>query len=134
MKKLILAAAFLLFAAPLFGQAATHSVTLTWTPVAVPATTTYGYNVYRSTASGAETIISPTTTPNGVTCTATLCTYVDQGSTTNVLAEGTTYFYYVRTVDLTSHAMSAPSTEVSGLIPITIVIPPSPNPITIVIK
>jgi hypothetical protein len=133
MKKLFLVFAFLLFVNVAHAQAAFHTVTLTWTP---STSTNVGYNVYRSTTAGSysTTPISPLTSPNGVSCTATLCTYVDQGSATNILTEGTTYFYVVKAVDLTTKGLSANSNEASGLIPIVIVIPNPPANLKITIQ
>lgn len=128
MRKLWLIA-LLLFAGPAFAQG--HSVTLTWTPSTTVTTDTLGYNVLRSTSSGTEVVISPLTSPNGVTCTATLCTYVDSSST---LTAGQTYFYVVETVDTNTKQISGPSNEVSTMIPITVVIPNPPTNLKITIS
>ena len=122
--KLILAVVALFLTIPAFAQGAAHSVTLTWTPSTTVTTDTLGYNVLSSTSSGTEAVISPLTSPNGVTCTSTLCTYVDSRAT---LTAGTTYFYEVETVDTTTKAISGPSNEVSTMIPVTIVIPTPAN-------
>jgi len=140
MKTKIAVLAAMLIAGSAFGQTTTHSVTLTWTPTTSTAST-YGYNVYRGTATGAEaaTPISPLTSPNGVTCTATLCTYVDSAATdattAPALVAGTTYYYYVKTVDLSNTTNISPaSNEASAMIPIVVTIPNPPTNLKITIS
>lgn len=80
-----------------------HSVTLTW--VASTSANVAGYNVYRGTISG-----GPYATKVNPSLIAGL-TYTD----TAVLA-GQTYYYVAKAVD-TSGAESAPSTQVTAVIP-----------------
>ena len=78
-----------------------HTVTLNWN-ASTGATT---YNVYRGTATGAETLYASGLTPT---------TYTDP-----TVTNGTTYFYYVTAVG--TGGESAASLEVSAQIPM----PPS---------
>lgn len=124
--RIILAVAALLLAAPAFAQGASHSVVLTWTASTTPGV---GYVVLRGTQSLAENV-TLTSTPVAVGCSGATCTYTDTAN----LVEGTTYFYLVRAVNTTTGSTSPNSNEVSGLIPIVIVIPSAPNGLTITIK
>jgi hypothetical protein len=76
--------------------AGNNQVTLTWTAV----TGATGYNVYRGTSSGAETLLSTGTNVSGATFTD------------NSAANGTQYFYYVTA--LNGSLQSGPSSEVSA--------------------
>lgn len=108
MKKLF--AVMLLLAASAFAQAATHSVTLTWTdPNSTASTDTY--NEFRATGAcpvggGLGTLSftqlnsSPTTTQS----------YVD-----GTVAAATTYCYYV--VAVNGSSSSAPSVTAQGAVP-----------------
>ena len=100
MKKLL--PLLLLLALPVLAATPTHTVSLVWN-VDTGATT---YNVYRGTASGAETLYA-----SGLTSPA----YTDQ-----TVTNGTTYFYYVTAVG--TGGESAGSPEVSAQIPT----PPNP--------
>lgn len=124
--KIILAVAALLLAAPAFAQGASHSVVLTWTASTTPGV---GYVVLRGTQSLAENV-TLTSAPVAVGCSGATCTYTDTAN----LVEGTTYFYLVRAVNMTTQATSVNSNEVSGLIPIVIVIPSAPGGLKITIQ
>jgi fibronectin type 3 domain-containing protein len=86
----------------------THTVTLNWN--AVTGATTY--NIYRGTATGAETLYA-----SGVA----VATYTDP-----TVTNGTTYFYEVTAVG--TGGESAPSAEVSAQIPVP---PSAPTGLTI---
>ena len=145
-KKLLLIA--LLFASPLFSQqrkagyddmhsparvyylrrgATAHNVVLTWTPSTTPGV---GYNIYRGTASGQESTTSLTAGPTAVNCAGVTCTYTDVAG----LVEGTTYFYIVKAVSMTTNGLSVASNESSGMIPIVLTIPAAPNGLKITIQ
>lgn len=124
--KIILAVAALLLAAPAFAQGASHSVVLTWTASTTPGV---GYVVLRGTQSLAENV-TLTNAPVAVGCSGATCTYTDTAN----LVEGTTYFYLVRAVNMTTQATSVNSNEVSGMIPIVIVIPSAPGGLKITIQ
>ena len=127
MKRTILAVVVFLLATPLFAQSATHSVTLTWNP---SPTAGVGYMIFRGTTSGQESTTSLTAGPTAVGCSGATCTYTDAQN----LVEGTTYFYTVKAISMTTNALSVASNEASGLIPIVITIPSAPNGLTITIK
>jgi len=77
-------------------SAGNNQVNLTWTAV----TGATGYNVYRGTSSGAETLLSARTNVSGTTFTD------------NTAANGTQYFYYVTA--LNGSLQSGKSSEVSA--------------------
>lgn len=128
--RIILAVAALLLAAPAFAQGASHSVVLTWTASTTPGV---GYVVLRGTQSLAENV-TLTSAPVAVGCSGATCTFTDLGTTANPLVEGTVYFYLVRAVNMTTQATSVNSNEVSGMIPIVIVIPSAPGGLKITIQ
>jgi len=93
MKQLILA--LLLFASLATAQTF-HSVTVTWAPGAGGDPPT-SFGVLRGTTSGGES-----TTPIGTVpfvTGQTSYTYTDQGSATNVLMGGATYFYEIEAIN-----------------------------------
>lgn len=96
-----------------------HSVTITFTPsTSTPSGPAgLGYNLYRGTTSGGESSTPLNTTP--FACSAN-CQFINSQN----LVEGTTYFYYIKTIDITSSKLSPPSNEVSGTIPNTNIAPP----------
>jgi len=122
-KKLLLVLLF--FTASAFAQS--HNIILTWT---ASTTSGVGYNIYRGTAAGQESNISQTASPTGVNCSGATCTYTD---TANLVA-GTTYYYFVRTINMISNAQSTPSNEASGMIPIVITLPNPPTNLKITIS
>jgi hypothetical protein len=126
MKRLLIIA-FFVCVTPLFAQSASHSVALTWT---ASTTTNVGYMIFRGTAAGQESTTSLTAGPTAVNCSGATCTYTDVAG----LIEGTTYFYTVKAVNMTTNALSVASNEVSGMIPIVITIPNPPSGLTIIIK
>jgi hypothetical protein len=83
-----------------------------------------GYNLYRGTVAGGET-----TTP--VNATLYVCTTACQFTTTLNIVKGITYFYNIKAVDLTTGAMSPPSSEVTGVLPIIVTVPTSPSGVTL---
>ena len=120
MKRTIFAVAFLLFAAPLFGQTGTATISFT-ASVTQPASN-IGYNIYRGTTSNGEVIVSPLVSPNGVTCVGTACTYTDKGPFT----PGVKYYWYVKAITLDTHVLSSASNEYSLVYPVTPVPPAAP--------
>jgi fibronectin type 3 domain-containing protein len=79
-----------------------HSVLLKWSPPpSEPDSTVVGYNIYRSLPDGSFGFLAHVSAP----------TYVD----TKVI-RGTTYYYYIKTVDASSHE-SPPSNDISVKIP-----------------
>ena len=83
------------------GQPCPHSVTLTWAAAATPNVT---YNVYRSTTTGTGYVKLNTSPISGLSYTDT------------TVANGTTYYYVVRSVSSTG-IESVNSNEVSAVIP-----------------
>jgi fibronectin type 3 domain-containing protein len=94
-----------------------HSVTLSWTPSS--STQRLSYRVYRSTAVGQELNQTPLATGVGMGNGGgtTPVTYTD----TTVIG-GTTYYYEVVAVDAANGAVSLPSNEATGKVPLA---PPS---------
>jgi hypothetical protein len=86
------------------------SVTLGWNPMLSPSSQTIdSYNVYRSTASGAENYSSPLAT--GVSATT-------NSFTDNSVSPLSTYFYVVRPViGGKEYATTDPDTEIKMMIP-----------------
>jgi hypothetical protein len=126
MKKLLLL--LTLLSAPAFAFAQTfHSVTLTW-PAGAGGGTVTSFGVLRGTTSGGESS-TPIGTVAFVSGQATY-SYVDQGSATNVLTEGSTYFYEI--VATGPGGTSAPSAETS--VTITFSAPAVPGKPTAVVK
>jgi fibronectin type 3 domain-containing protein len=79
-----------------------HSVLLKWSPPAPkPDSTVVGYNIYRSLPDGSFGFLAYVVAP----------TYVDTKVT-----RGTTYYYYVKTVDAAGHE-SPPSNNTSVKVP-----------------
>jgi fibronectin type 3 domain-containing protein len=79
-----------------------HSVLLKWSPPAPkPDSTVVGYNVYRSLPDGSFGFLASVIAP----------TYVD-----TKVSSGTTYYYYVKTVDAAGHE-SPPSNNTSAKVP-----------------
>lgn len=122
--KLLLA---LLLFAGLAAAQTFHSVTLTWTEPAGGATVT-SFNVLRGTTSGGESA-TPIGTVAFVTGQASY-TYIDQGSATNLLTEGSTYYYEVTATG--PGGTSAPSPEATALIPFSV--PAIPSKPTVLVK
>lgn len=92
---------------------------------ATAAANATSYNVYRSTATGGCSTV-PATVPAGCTKIAsggTTPSYLDNSTATNVLTEGTTYFYVETSVN--SAGESGPSNEASAKIPVTLSAPPA---------
>jgi hypothetical protein len=105
-----------------FSATTPHVATLTWT---ASTTSGVGYNVYRSTTTGAEAPPALNgTTPVAVSCSGATCTYADSAN----LVEGTTYFWVVRAVVTNSGGTteSVNSNEVSATVPTTPPAPPNP--------
>ena len=124
--KLLLA--FILFAGALAAQTF-HSVTVTWPPGAgTTSANTTSFGILRGTTSGGEssTAIGSVAFVTGQAS----YTYIDQGSATNVLTEGLTYFYEI--VAIGPGGTSAPSPETSATIPFSL--PPVPGKPTAVAK
>ena len=131
MKKLfpLIGLILLFWAAPLCAQTP-HSITVGFTPTTTVSKGPKGfaYNLYEGTTAGGESSTPVNSTP--YQCTAN-CQFI----TTANLVEGTTYYLYIKTVDLDNPPnMSPASAEVSGMIPIVISIPAAPNGLTITIK
>jgi fibronectin type 3 domain-containing protein len=85
-------------------QPTTYSVSLTWSP---STSSVVGYNVYRGTSPGGESLTSPINGPSLVGG--------ESYSDTNVVS-GTTYYYVVTAVNATG-VQSADSTEASADVP-----------------
>ena len=133
--KLILAVVALFLTIPAFAQGATHSVTLTWTPTTSTGST-YGYNVYRGTTAGrgSDDAYYPaheSEHPARHLHRHALHLCVDSDT---ALTAGVTYFYTVKTVDLTSKGTSGASNETSAMIPIVVTIPNPPTNLKITIS
>lgn len=114
-------------ACPLATGSPAHCVDISWSAPAqgsggTPAT----YQAYRSTAAGTcvwqPSASGPITPPAGCTKVGTVTvpttTFTDNSSATNTLTEGTTYFYVLSSANATGE--SAPSTEVSAKIPLSV--------------
>jgi fibronectin type 3 domain-containing protein len=113
--KLKLFALWFLLTLPMFAQ---HTVTLTWSWTQGSGGVGTGFEVQRGTVSGGPyttiaTIASPTT-----------LTYVDTASTTNVLTEGSTYYYVVLTTG-NGGTLSAPSNQATATIPFLLPVGPT---------
>lgn len=115
----------LALALPAFAQ--TTALRLAWTWTQGTGTPADGFNIYRSTVQGACLA-----TPRPATCQllaqvmpATVLTYTDAPSATNVLTPGTVYYYVVTAYSLAAapQGESAPSAEGSARFPV----PPAPN-------
>ncbi len=92
------------------GQAASHGSFLTWTP----STSATSYNIYRGTATGAETTLAGSVQASAICVGSPVkCTYVDPLAN---LTAGTTYFYVVKAVNAVSQESGA-SNEASAAIP-----------------
>jgi len=132
MKKLLIA--FLFCTTVLLAQ---HSVTLTF-PAGTGGGTVTSFGILRSTTSGAEPVVPTTNTAACTVCIGsvpfvsgqTTYTYVDSGTTSNPLVEGTTYFYVE--VAIGPGGTSAPSPESSATIPFSP--PAAPGKATVVVK
>ena len=126
MKRLLL---LTLLAVVLLSAQTFHSVTLTWPPGAgATSANTTSFGVLRGTATGAESS-TPIGTVAFVSGQASY-SYIDQGSATNILTEGSTYFYEI--VATGPGGTSAPSAETSATIPFSL--PPVPGKPTAVAK
>ena len=99
-----------------------HCVTVSWTaPTSGPTPT--GYNVYTGgTSAGQCSTVSATTCTKVGSVASGVLTLTQNSSATTTLTEGKTYFYVVTSTNST--AESAPSVEVSVLIPFLVPNPP----------
>jgi hypothetical protein len=90
---------------------AEHDIVLTWTYGSTSGIS--GFDIYRGTTSGGETLTYTTTVATSCTTTSTSasCTYVD-----TAVAAGT-YYYYVTAVALNGITQSVPSTPASATVP-----------------
>jgi hypothetical protein len=103
-------------AMPLGAQPAAHSVTLSWTAsssaAGCVAPCTFGYNVYRGTAAGAENMAAPiNSTP--------IAALTFKDTTISLGASPVTFFYVVQAVETvgTVTLVSGNSNEVSATFP-----------------
>jgi fibronectin type 3 domain-containing protein len=85
------------------GTSAAHEVDLSWSAPDSSPDPVAGYNIYRSTGSGASQLINPSM--------QTPTSYVD-----NTVVSGSSYNYIVKSVD-SSGAESVPSNQVTVTIP-----------------
>ncbi len=119
MKKLKLLFTLTLLSLPVCAQQfVPHSVTLTWTcptnttppPPSTCGLNATGFQVQRSTTTGGPyTTIATFTGPQTFT-------YIDIASSTNILVEGTTYYYVVETTG-NGGTLSVPSPQAAATIP-----------------
>jgi chitinase len=95
------------------GFAQAHSVTLSWNWAQGTGPAATGFNVYRSTtAAGPFANVGSSTSP-------AVMTFTDASPAVQVA--GSTFFYYVTAFNAT--AESAPSSTVSGTIPLALSVP-----------
>jgi len=92
-----------------------HAVILSWDPS--PTAGVVGYYVYRGTSSGGESTTPLNSSPAAGGCTSpTTCTYIDE-----TVQAGQEYWYEVSAVASDGITQSAPSTQVSVIVPFKLV-------------